>query len=173
MPKSLPLNKKLISKEDLIEQVMRWQGRGERVVFTNGCFDILHPGHVAYLNEAKELGDRLVLALNTDRSVKKLNKGPERPLNDELSRAYVLAGLEAIDALCLFDEDTPIDLICALKPDVLVKGGDYNPQEANPQSKAYIVGSTEVRNWGGQVLCLDFVEGYSTTRLVEKIKRFG
>lgn len=139
-----------------------WRLRGDRIVFTNGCFDILHRGHVQYLNEAAALGHRLVIGLNSDASVKRLGKAPDRPLNDQESRAAVLAGLRCVDAVVIFDEDTPLDLITALQPDVLVKGGDWKPEQ--------IVGSKVVLANGGQVHSLAFVNGFSTTALVEKIK---
>jgi D-beta-D-heptose 7-phosphate kinase/D-beta-D-heptose 1-phosphate adenosyltransferase len=130
-------------------------------VFTNGCFDLLHPGHVQYLEEARALGDALVVALNTDRSVRAL-KGPERPLVAEDARAHVIAGLAAVDAVTLFDEDTPRELIAALLPDVLVKGGDYAP--------AGVVGRAEVEAAGGEVKILPFLKGHSTSGLVERIR---
>jgi D-beta-D-heptose 7-phosphate kinase/D-beta-D-heptose 1-phosphate adenosyltransferase len=132
------------------------------LVFTNGCFDLLHPGHVEYLHEARALGDVLVVGLNTDDSVRRL-KGPDRPFNDQASRATVLAGLASVDAVSLFDEDTPAELIQALEPDVLVKGGDYAPEE--------VVGARAVRQGGGEVRILPFRKGYSTTALVERIRR--
>ncbi|MFZ1688976.1 MAG: D-glycero-beta-D-manno-heptose 1-phosphate adenylyltransferase [Flavobacteriales bacterium] len=139
-----------------------WRLKGDRIVFTNGCFDILHRGHVHYLNEAAALGHRLVIGLNSDASVKRLGKSPDRPLNDQESRALVLAALRCVDAVVIFDEDTPLELITALKPDVLVKGGDWEPEQ--------IVGSNVVLANGGQVHSLAFVNGFSTTALVEKIK---
>lgn len=132
------------------------------LVFTNGCFDLLHPGHVTYLAQARALGDALVVGVNTDRSVRALAKGPGRPLVDEKARAHVLAALESVDAVCLFDEDTPERLIASLLPDVLVKGGDYALDQ--------VVGRTEVERAGGRVELLPFLEGYSTTALVERIR---
>jgi D-beta-D-heptose 7-phosphate kinase/D-beta-D-heptose 1-phosphate adenosyltransferase len=131
------------------------------VVFTNGCFDLLHPGHVEYLHEASLLGDVLVVGVNTDASVRRL-KGTGRPLVDERSRAFVLAGLGSVDAVTLFDEDTPRELIAALLPDVLVKGGDYDARE--------VVGREEVEGAGGRVQIIPFLDGYSTTALVERIR---
>lgn len=133
----------------------------DTVVFTNGCFDILHAGHVRYLNEAKTLGSVLVVGLNSDESVKRL-KGEERPINSEMDRAEVLLGLKSVDMVCLFKDDTPYELIKALSPDVLVKGGDWTPDQ--------IVGSDVVLKKGGQVKSLQFVEGRSTTNIVDKIK---
>lgn len=132
-------------------------------MFTNGCFDILHPGHVDYLSQARDLGSFMVLGLNTDASVKKLNKAPDRPINDENSRAKVLAGLACIDAIVLFDEETPYELIRFLQPDVLVKGDDYQPEQ--------IAGYDIVVAKGGSVKTIPFLKGYSTTALIEKIKK--
>lgn len=139
-----------------------WRLRGDRIVFTNGCFDILHRGHVQYLEEAAALGHRLVIGLNSDASVRRQGKGPDRPLNDQDSRASVLAGLRCVDAVLVFDEDTPLEVIKTLKPDVLAKGGDWKPEQ--------IVGSDVVLANGGEVRSLGFVNGFSTTALVEKIK---
>ena len=135
---------------------------GKRIVFTNGCFDILHAGHVDYLSQARDLGDILVLGLNTDASVRRQNKGPERPINNELARAKVLAGLGCVDAIVLFDEDTPYELIKAVKPDVLVKGDDYKPEN--------IVGYDIVTASGGKVVTIAFLEGFSTTSIVKNLK---
>jgi rfaE bifunctional protein nucleotidyltransferase chain/domain len=139
-----------------------WRMKGDRIVFTNGCFDILHRGHVEYLQEAAALGDRLVIGLNTDDSVRRLGKGDGRPYNDQDSRAKVLAALRLVDAVVLFDQDTPLELIQAIGPDVLVKGGDYTEDQ--------IVGAEVVKARGGEVRSLKLVEGYSTTGLVERIR---
>ncbi|WP_343030503.1 D-glycero-beta-D-manno-heptose 1-phosphate adenylyltransferase [Fulvivirga aurantia] len=138
-----------------------WQKEGEKVVFTNGCFDILHLGHIDYLEKASQLGQRLVVALNTDNSVAKL-KGPERPLNKEYARGRMLAALQFVDAVTYFSEDTPFNLIKSLKPDILVKGSDYLTEN--------IVGADIVIANGGSVETIDLVEGYSTTSLIDKIK---
>ena len=135
---------------------------GQRVVFTNGVFDLLHPGHVRYLRAAKRLGDVLVVGLNSDRSVRRLAKGPERPLVRERDRAEVLAALEMVDYVTIFGQDTPYELIRALRPDVLVKGGDWTVDR--------IVGADLVLARGGRVKSLRFAPGYSTTALVERIK---
>jgi rfaE bifunctional protein nucleotidyltransferase chain/domain len=140
-----------------------WRMKGDRIVFTNGCFDILHRGHVEYLQEAAALGDRLVIGLNTDDSVRRQGKGDGRPYNDQDSRAKVLAALRLVDAVVLFDEDTPLQLIQTIGPDVLVKGGDYTEDR--------IVGAEFVKARGGQVRSLGLVEGYSTTALVERIRK--
>lgn len=146
---------------ELLPLLASRRDKGERVVFTNGCFDLLHPGHVAYLSEARALGDILVVGLNSDASVKRLNKGPERPIMNEEERAAVLAGLRAVDYVTLFAEDTPLRLIEAIRPDVLVKGGDW-PLES-------IVGREVVESSGGVVRTISFVEGKSTTGIVERI----
>lgn len=131
----------------------------KKVVFTNGCFDILHKGHVTYLNEAKRQGDMLVVGLNSDLSVKRL-KGKKRPINKELDRKFVLENLKAVDKVIIFTEDTPLNLILELKPNVLVKGGDWSVDQ--------IVGGKEVLSWGGEVKSLNFIDGYSTTKIIEK-----
>jgi len=158
----VPLDKRIV---DLV-QVQRlcniWRMKGDRIVFTNGCFDILHRGHVEYLHEAAALGDRLVIGVNTDASVQRLGKGDGRPYNDQDSRAKVLAALRLVDAVVLFDQDTPLELIQNIGPDVLVKGGDYTEDQ--------IVGAEYVRANGGEVRSLKLVEGYSTTRLVDRIR---
>lgn len=153
---------KIKSREEAQTQVKAWQAKGETVVFTNGCFDLLHLGHVDYLEKARELGDRLIIGLNTDNSVSRF-KGPERPLQDQDSRARILASLQFVDLVVFFNEDTPFDLISALIPNVLVKGSDYLAEN--------IVGADVVKKAGGVVKTIDFVPGYSTTRIVEKIKR--
>lgn len=133
--------------------------QGKKIVFTNGCFDILHRGHVTYLSEARKLGDLLVVGVNSDASVKRL-KGPSRPINSEADRAFVLLGLKSVDAVEIFSEDTPLELIKLIRPHVLVKGGDWKIEQ--------IVGGTEVLSWGGKVLSLNFVNGFSTTSIIER-----
>ena len=135
---------------------------GKKVVFTNGCFDILHRGHVTYLNEAKSLGDILVIGLNSDASVKRL-KGESRPVNDEQDRKFVLENLKAVDYVFIFEEDTPYNLISSLKPNCLVKGGDWKVEQ--------IVGSDIVLATGGEVKSLNFVDGFSTTSTIEAIQK--
>jgi rfaE bifunctional protein nucleotidyltransferase chain/domain len=148
------------------EAAARWvrnlKAQGHKVVFTNGCFDLLHPGHVAYLEAARSLGDALVVGVNTDASARRLNKGPGRPVNPAGDRARVLAALACVDQVVLFGEDTPLALITHLQPDILVKGGDYALDE--------IVGREEVEARGGRVLSLPFVPGYSTTTLLKRIR---
>lgn len=150
---------KILPREDLLARFGR--PRDFRLVFTNGCFDILHRGHVEYLHQARSLGDALVVAVNTDASVEAL-KGPGRPVVPEGDRAMILAALASVDAVTLFDESTPQLLIGALLPDVLVKGGDYSPDQ--------IVGLEEVQAAGGEVRILPFIPGRSTTELIQSIK---
>ena len=150
--------------------VSQWQSEGQRVVLTNGVFDILHVGHVAVLETAADQGDRLVVAVNADASVKRLGKGDARPYNHEEDRARMLAALRCVDAVVLFEEDTPLKVVQALRPDVLVKGGDYDPHVSNPSNPRYIVGSAEVRASGGAVVAVPLLPGRSTTTLVEKIQ---
>ena len=152
-------------------QIAEWQSEGLKVAFTNGVFDILHVGHVTYLEAARECGDRLVLGLNSDDSVRRLGKSPERPINPEPARHKVLESLRFVDAVVVFDEDTPLELITSLKPDVLVKGGDYNPDCTVESDKAYMVGSKEVRSWGGEVKSIPIVEGFSTTNIIKKLRQ--
>lgn len=165
------LKSKVKSLDALLEQVQQWQNEAQNVVFTNGCFDILHRGHVEYLAQAADLGNKLVLGLNTDDSVRRQNKSPERPINNEDARATVLAALEFIDAIVFFNDDTPLDLILKVQPNTLVKGGDYDPNETDPTSKKYIVGSDLVRANGGQVAIIDLVPNFSTTATIEKMRR--
>jgi D-glycero-beta-D-manno-heptose 1-phosphate adenylyltransferase len=152
---------KLVSKEQAFIQVNELKAADKKVVFTNGCFDILHPGHVDYLCQARDLGDFLILGLNTDNSVRQLNKAPNRPINNEQTRALVLAGLSCINAIVLFDDATPYELIKLLQPNILVKGDDYAVEK--------IVGYDLIIANGGSVTTIPFLPGYSTTRLIEKI----
>lgn len=156
------LEKKLIPMEEVTRFVNSRKLNGRRIVFTNGCFDILHPGHVDYLTQARDLGDILVLGLNSDDSVKRQNKGPDRPINTQEARAKVLAGLGCVDAIVYFNEDTPLELIKKVQPDFLVKGGDWKLEQ--------IVGHDIVTAKGGKVLTIPFLEGFSTTGLVNKLK---
>jgi rfaE bifunctional protein nucleotidyltransferase chain/domain len=144
----------------LNSQLDIWRSQGLKIVFTNGCFDLLHRGHVEYLAKAADKGDVLVVGLNTDASVRRL-KGESRPINDETDRATVLASLNCVDAVVLFDEDTPYELIKAVRPDVLVKGADYKPED--------IVGYDIVTSYGGTVETVDLVEGYSTTGMIASL----
>jgi D-glycero-beta-D-manno-heptose 1-phosphate adenylyltransferase len=144
------------------KKVAEWKSKGQQVVFTNGCFDIMHLGHVDYLEKARNLGDRLIVGLNTDASVSRF-KGPDRPIQDQDSRARVMSSLQFVDLVVMFDEDTPKELISSLVPDVLVKGSDYLAEN--------IVGADVVKQAGGKVTTLEFVPGYSTSKVIEKIKR--
>jgi len=150
---------KIIDMTTLQPRLHHWRAVGGRIVFTNGCFDILHPGHVELLAQCRDFGDYVVVGLNSDASVRKL-KGPNRPINDQLSRAVVLAGLSFIDAVIIFEEDTPLRLITDIAPDILVKGGDYKASE--------IVGADIVRKNGGEVRIVPLVGGYSTTAIIGK-----
>ena len=151
----------IYTREQLIAVRGEWSRAGKKVVFTNGCYDILHPGHVRFLDQARSLGDALIVALNTDASVHR-SKGPSRPIVPENDRASVVAALGAVDAVTLFDEETPRDLIAALLPDVLVKGADWSH---------FIAGREEVEAGGGRVLTLPLQPGYSTTAIIERIRR--
>ncbi|MCU0467481.1 MAG: D-glycero-beta-D-manno-heptose 1-phosphate adenylyltransferase [Arcicella sp.] len=152
---------KIYSRESITEQVQKWQAEGKEIVFTNGCFDIVHLGHIDYLEKARGLGDKLVLGLNTDASVRRL-KGETRPVVNEYARSRMMAAFEFVDAVVLFDEPTPLELIQTVKPDVLVKGDDYSLET--------IVGADFVIAKGGNVKTIPLVKGYSTTSLIEKIK---
>ncbi|WP_052767832.1 D-glycero-beta-D-manno-heptose 1-phosphate adenylyltransferase [Brachyspira hyodysenteriae] len=150
------INKKLIERNNLDTVLNKYREENKKIVFTNGCFDILHRGHVEYLQKARELGDLLILGLNSDDSVKRL-KGNNRPINNETDRAIVLAALECINYISIFDEDTPLELIKIVKPDILVKGGDYKIED--------VVG----REYSKETVLIDFVDGYSTTNIIKKI----
>lgn len=156
------LKDKIVSRQDALRIINGQRLKGKKIVFTNGCFDIVHPGHVDYLAQARDLGGYMVLGLNTDASVKRLNKAPNRPLNNEFARAQVLAGMNFIDLIVFFDESTPLELITLLKPDILVKGNDYKPED--------VVGGDVVAKNGGKVITIPLLEGFSTTALVKKIK---
>jgi rfaE bifunctional protein nucleotidyltransferase chain/domain len=154
---------KILSQEALAHQVKKWQAQGEKVVFTNGCFDIVHLGHIDYLEKARALGDRLVVGINSDASVKRL-KGKNRPVIEEYARLRMIAAMAFVDAVCLFDEDTPKSLIEKISPDILTKGSDYTPEN--------IVGADFVVAKGGEVKTIDLVEGFSTSKIIDKIKSF-
>jgi D-glycero-beta-D-manno-heptose 1-phosphate adenylyltransferase len=155
---------KILGEDDLFRKLAYWRFKGYRLVFTNGCFDILHRGHIDYMARASELGDVLVVGLNTDNSVRAL-KGPSRPLQDEESRALLVASLSFVTAVVLFDQETPLELIRMLQPDVLVKGSDYRPEE--------IVGYEIVTGKGGIVETIKLVEGYSTSGIIKKLSPPG
>ena len=155
-----PAGNKIFDIDRMKKLLDTWRDKGETVVFTNGCFDILHAGHIRYLESAAQLGDHLIIAVNSDESVRKL-KGDSRPINILASRLYLLASLSCVDAVFPFFEETPLEVINELKPDVLVKGGDYTSEN--------IVGAKEVMSWKGRVEVIPYVEGYSTTKLESKI----
>ena len=154
------IESKIICEKDLSNLILKWREENQKIVFTNGCFDLLHLGHVDYLAKAKDLGDRLIIGVNTDSSVKRL-KGKNRPLQDENSRLHILAALHSVDAVVLFDEDTPYELIKKIEPDILVKGADYKIEN--------IVGYDIVTSRGGSVKTIEFIEGYSTTNIEQRI----
>jgi D-beta-D-heptose 7-phosphate kinase/D-beta-D-heptose 1-phosphate adenosyltransferase len=156
----ITFGEKILDRERLATRVAEWRASGESIVFTNGCFDLLHVGHVALLEDCRKFGSKLVLGLNSDASVGRL-KGPTRPIVGERERSRVMAALAAVDAVVLFDEDTPIELIRAVKPDVLVKGGDYSIET--------VVGHELVQAAGGRVEIVPTVEGFSTTNIVRKL----
>jgi rfaE bifunctional protein nucleotidyltransferase chain/domain len=152
---------KILTLEEAKKQVEAWKNEGQEVVFTNGCFDILHLGHVDYLEKASQLGQKMIVALNTDKSVNQL-KGPERPINNEYARSRLIASLGFVDAVILFGEETPLSAIETLIPDILVKGNDYSIDK--------IVGADFVLEHGGRVETIPLVAGYSTTNIISKLK---
>ncbi len=162
MHKLQQIQNKITPREELVKKCNQWKALGKKIVFTNGCFDILHHGHIDLLAKSADLGDILIVGLNSDASVKRL-KGDDRPVNHENDRALQLSALMMIDAVCLFEEDTPEQLITDLHPNVLVKGGDYTIDT--------IVGANYVMSNGGSVEIIPFVEGYSTSSLVDRIKK--
>lgn len=155
------IQEKIKSLTELLPLAAEEKKRGKKIVFTNGCFDLLHAGHVEYLEEARKLGDLLVVGLNSDRSVRAI-KGTARPVNTQTARAVVLAAMECVQYVILFNEADPLQLILAIKPDILVKGGDWLATE--------VVGAKEVKAYGGSVKTIPFIPGYSTTDLIEKIR---
>jgi len=156
------INSKIYNLDTLTTQVEQWKATGNKVVFTNGCFDIIHRGHIEVLARTADLGDKLIIGLNSDQSIQKL-KGEDRPIIDEQSRAILLAALSFVDAIVLFSEDTPLKLISALLPDVLAKGGDYEIET--------IVGHKIVQQNGGKVKLVPFLDGFSSTTIIDKIKK--
>lgn len=153
---------KILNREKLENQLAYWRFKDQKIVFTNGCFDLLHLGHIDYLSKAKDLGDVLIIGVNTDDSVRRL-KGESRPITNENSRSTIMASLQFVNAVVLFDEDTPYELIKQLQPDVLVKGSDYKAED--------IVGYDLVKAKGGEIVTIDFLEGYATTTIEDKIKK--
>ena len=156
-----PIPFKIFSLPELEREIRRWKLKNKKIVFTNGVFDILHEGHIASLAQAASYGDMLIVGVNNDASVKRL-KGPSRPVNNENARALLLASLLMVDAVILFEEDTPLDLINAVMPDVLVKGADYKVED--------IVGADIVKAHGGEIVTVELTQGFSTTSLIQKIK---
>jgi len=156
------IQNKIKSSDSIGTLLNRWRFQGQKVVFTNGCFDIIHRGHIEYLANAADLGNRLVIGLNTDASVKRQGKGNNRPLQDEYGRATILAALHFVDLIVMFNEDTPVKLIELIQPDVLVKGADYAIED--------IVGHELVLDKGGEVKTISFIEGYSTSSIIKKAK---
>lgn len=154
------IKSKILSEDNLNDLINEWREKNQKIVFTNGCFDLLHLGHIDYLAKAKDLGDKLIIGVNTDDSVRRL-KGVYRPLQDENSRLHILAALEFVDAVILFNEDTPYELIKKIQPDVLVKGADYKIED--------IVGYDIVTSRGGSVKTIEYLEGYSTTSIEQRI----
>ncbi|PIQ33575.1 MAG: D-glycero-beta-D-manno-heptose 1-phosphate adenylyltransferase [Bacteroidetes bacterium CG18_big_fil_WC_8_21_14_2_50_41_14] len=162
MNKTELISNKIMNLETISKALAVWELRGKKIVFTNGCFDLLHLGHIDYLSKAKDLGDILIVGVNTDNSVVRLNKGENRPITNEQSRASIIASLFFVDAVVLFDEDTPYKLIKIVQPDVLVKGSDYKPED--------IVGYDVVMAKKGEIRTIDYLEGYSTTAIEQKIR---
>ena len=156
---------KIVTLDEAVLRCQNWKGLGEKVVFTNGVFDLIHPGHIFYLSEAKLLGTKLIVGINSDHSARQLSKGEGRPINNEKARSLVAAGLESVDLVVIFEESTPEKLIEAVTPNMLVKGGDYTIDQ--------IVGANHVITNGGEVRSLKFVEGYSTTAIEQKILKTG
>ncbi len=155
------INEKIFNAESIKPPLARWRLKGQKIVFTNGCFDIMHLGHISYLSQAASLGDKLIVGLNTDRSVQAI-KGSQRPIQDEKSRSQIMASLAFVSAVILFDNDTPLNLIELIRPEILVKGGDYTVET--------VVGADFVIKNGGEVKLLEFIPGYSTSALEKKIR---
>ncbi len=156
------IRSKILPDKDVESMLALWKSEDQQVIFTNGCFDIMHMGHVDYLSRAADLGGVLVVGLNSDKSVRSI-KGPGRPLQDEASRSFLLASLFFVNAVILFDQDTPVELLNRIKPGILVKGNDYKPEE--------VVGADIVTSHGGRIMTLDIVKGYSTTSIINKSSR--
>lgn len=161
MEKLQHVKNKILSINNIAYKKAYWKFKEQKIVFTNGCFDIIHKGHIEYLAQAADYGDIFIVGLNSDESIKKI-KGENRPINDELSRAITLASLQFVNYVVLFDEETPYNLISALVPDILVKGGDYKKED--------IVGYDVVKKAGGEIVTIDFIKGYSTSSIIDKIK---
>lgn len=164
------VREKIFTTETLLKPLIVWRFKGEKIVFTNGCFDIIHQGHIDYLAKASDLGGKLIVGINSDASVKRQGKSASRPLQDEQTRAMILASMHFVSGVIIFDEDTPLELIKFVNPEVLVKGADYDANETNTASKKYIVGSDIVKANKGEVKTITFLEGFSTTAIENKIK---
>jgi len=158
------IHTKIYDRKNLETQLAIWRFQSKKIVFTNGCFDLLHLGHIDYLSKAKDFGDVLIIGVNTDDSVRRL-KGATRPVTDEISRSVILASLQFVNAVILFDEDTPYNLIKQVQPDMLVKGSDYKAED--------VVGYDIVKAKGGEIVAIDFLEGYSTSSILSKITGFN
>lgn len=170
MTKWEQIKHKLVSEEAAKAIITSWKDGNRKVVFTNGCFDILHRGHITYLAKAASLGSYLVVGVNADESVRRLNKAPGRPVNDQESRALIIASLEVVDLVIIFENDTPKELINVISPSILVKGADYDSEVTDESDPKYIVGSKEIIALGGSVQTIDLEEGFSTTGIIEKLK---
>ena len=155
----------------MLPLIHEWKKAGEKIVFTNGVFDLLHVGHVTYLKQARSLGTKLIVGVNSDDSVRRLNKGPERPINPEWARKDVLEALKCVDLAIVFNEDTPLGLILQIEPNFIVKGGDYDASERDINAKKYIVGSNECHSWSGEVVAIPLVDGFSTTGIVKSLTK--
>jgi len=159
--------------EEIDQKVKQWKSEGKTIAFTNGVFDILHVGHVRYLTEAAKLADKLVVAVNSDASVKRLGKGEDRPIHPEAARLEVIKALKPVTEAFIFSDDTPINAIQRILPNVLIKGGDYDPEETRSSHKRYIVGSSEVKKEGGLVTTIQLVHGFSSTQALTKLNKSG
>lgn len=162
MPACCRTAEKIMTRAQAAKWARRLARAGKTVIFTNGCFDLLHAGHIRYLQYSRSLGDALIVGVNTDSSVRRLNKGPDRPLQKQDDRAYILAGLACVDAICLFDEDTPYETIKAVRPFIITKGKDY-------KNKTDVVGWDLVESWGGRVVRIDLLAGRSTTGIIKRM----
>lgn len=162
------ITEKIVSVEEAKRRISMWHMKNDVVCFTNGCFDILHLGHITYLAKAASLGKRLIVAVNSDDSVRLLNKAPNRPINNEQARMMVVAALGCVDLVVVFNEQTPFELITELLPDILIKGADYDAEETDNKHPKYIIGSDVVKANGGKVETISFLEGYSTTAILSK-----
>jgi rfaE bifunctional protein nucleotidyltransferase chain/domain len=161
---------KIVNFDKLESLTQRLRTKGKRIIFTNGVFDIVHRGHITLLNLASEQGNFLIVGVNSDASVKTLNKGPGRPINGEQDRAIVLAALQCVDAVVIFNDSTPYELVKRIKPDVLIKGGDYDPDQDDPTEKNYVVGSDIQRANSNSTTSIPLVDGYSTTAIIKQSK---